>query len=70
LHDLVDAGPLGIRAILTEAGNTGENDVRLDLLELLIGNPKPLFDIRAEILHHHVAASDQFLQYFAGIRLL
>ena len=31
LRDLIDAGPLAIRAVLTEAGNAGEDDALVDL---------------------------------------
>ena len=41
LHDLVDAGPVLVGAVLAEGGNAGEDEARIDGLQRLVVEAKP-----------------------------
>ncbi len=54
MGDLIEAGTLVIRAILSETGDTAIDDARVDLAHALVIDAEPGFDIGTEILDHHV----------------
>ncbi len=62
LRDLVEAGPVGVRPVLAEAGNAGIDQARIDLGEGLVVDAEPLFHVGAEILHHDVGLLDHALE--------
>ena len=59
LGDLIEARPVAIGAVLTEAGNAGVDDALVDLAQRLVVDAEALFHVGAEILHHHVGLGDQ-----------
>ena len=62
LRDLIEARPVGIGAVLAEAGNAGIDDARIDLGERLVVDAEPLLHVGAEILHHDVGLLDHALE--------
>ena len=68
LRDLVEARPLGVRPVLAEAGNAGEHDALVDLLERLVIDAEAVLHIGAEVLDHHVGLFDQPLEHREPLR--
>ncbi len=54
LRDLVEARPSGIGPVLAEPRNATEDDLRVDLLEVLVVDLEPLLHVGPEILDHDV----------------
>ena len=54
LRDLVEARPARIGPVLAEPRNTTEDDLRVDLLEVLVVDLQPLLHVGPEVLDHHV----------------
>ena len=54
LRHLIDAGAIGIRSVLTEAGNRSVHDARIDGAHLLVIHAEPIFHIRPIIFQHDV----------------
>src|SRR5207237_4920666 len=59
LGDLIDAGLVGDRALLTEAGDTGQDDALVDAAQRLVVEAEPVLDVLAVVLDHHVGVLDQ-----------
>ena len=62
LRDLIKTRPLAVGAILTEAGNRGQDDARVDLAQRLVVDAKAELHIRAKVLHHHIGSLDQRIE--------
>ena len=62
LRDLVEARPLGVRPVLAEAGNAGEHDALVDLLQRLIIDAEAVLHVGPEVLDHDVGLFDQPLE--------
>ena len=54
LGDLIETGALGVGAVLAEAGDAGKDDAGVDGLQAFVIDAEAVFDIGAEIFHHHV----------------
>ena len=70
LHDLIDAGSIGVGAVLAEAGDAGQDDARVDATQPFVAEAEALLDGGAEVLHHHVAARHQPVEHGAAARAL
>ena len=68
LGDLIEAGPVSIRAGLAEAGNAGINEPRVDLRQRLVVDAKPLLHVRTEILDHDIGLLDHALERGQALR--
>ncbi len=62
LRDLIEARPVGVGAVLAEAGNAGIDEARIDLGERLVVDAEPLLHVGAEILDHDVGLLDHALE--------
>ena len=70
LGDLIEAGAVDIGSILSEAGNAGQDDLRVDLGELGIVDTEPLLDVGTEVLDDHIGPLDQFAEDGQAFRIL
>ena len=70
LRDLVKSGPIGQRPGLAKTGNAGKNQPRMRFAQGFVINTQPVFDIRTEILNHHISTLNQTLQGGNTIRCL
>ena len=59
LDDLIDPGPFAVGAVLSEAGNAGVDDGRIDRLDRLVIDAETMLDRNVEVLHHHVCLFGQ-----------
>src|SRR5262249_968217 len=54
LGDLIETRALSIGPGLSEAGNAGVDQPRIDRAERLVVDAQTMFDVGAEILDHHI----------------
>ena len=59
LRDLVVARASAFGSVVTETADGQDDQSRIDLRQPLVGNPKPVKDAGAEVLHEHVGAPDE-----------
>ena len=62
LRDLVDAGPITIRAALAEAGDAAVDQPRVDRLEILVVDAEAALDVGPVVLDHDVGLLHQLLE--------
>src|SRR5580658_5476188 len=53
LRDLIDAGTMPVRPVLTEAADAAVDDPRVDRLHILVGHLEAVFHLGAHILQDH-----------------
>src|SRR6266566_4293523 len=70
LRDLVEAWPVGVGTGLSEAGNAGIDELRIDLAELRIVDAEPPLHVRAKIFDHHVGLFHHALERGQGFGCL
>ena len=70
LRDLVEARPVGVGAVLAEAGDAGVNQLRIDLRQRLVVDAEALLHVGPEILDHDVGLLDHALERGDAFRLL
>src|SRR3974390_60581 len=58
LGDLVEAGAVAVGAVLAEAGDRAGQKPLVVLLRALVGDPKPVFHVRAEVFDHDIGLRD------------
>jgi hypothetical protein len=51
---LVEAGKFAVRTVLSEAGDRGQNDTRVDLAELFVTDTEPMLYVRAIVFDHDI----------------
>src|SRR6202011_190250 len=59
LGDLVDAGPVAVWPVLSEAADAAVHDARIDRADVVPGNAQPLLDGRPHVFDDHVGGFDQ-----------
>ena len=52
-------GRVAVGAVLAEAGDAGEDDARVDLLQRLVVDAEAVLHVGAVVLHHHVGGLRQ-----------
>ena len=62
LRDLIEARPVGVRAVLAEAGDAGIDQFGIDLRQRLVIDAEPLLHIGPEILDQHIGFLDHALE--------
>ena len=70
LRDLVEAGPVGVRPILAEAGDAGVDEARIDARQRLVVDAQALLHAGPEILHDHVRLLHHALERGEAFRRL
>ena len=66
LHDAVERGTRGVWAVLSEPGERGRDDGRVDLLERLVVYPQAFEDAGAEVVQHHVRLRGERVERLAS----
>ena len=54
MRDLIDARPLRIRSVLSEARDAAVNDARIDRRHRLVVDAEPVLHVGAVVLDHHI----------------
>lgn len=67
LRNLVEAGPLVVRAILAEAGNAAVDDARVDLAHALIVDAELGFHVGSKVLDDDVGLPGQPHEHFQAL---
>ena len=68
LGDLIHASAFPIRPGLTKAGDGGIDQPRIDSLQIIIGNAKPVLHLHAHILNQHIGIGGQLHQSCLAFR--
>src|SRR6202011_4463253 len=64
LRNLVEAGTIGIRAVLAEARDAGVDKPRVDRAQNLVVDAQPMLDAGAIVLDQHVSTLDEPFEDF------
>ena len=70
LGDLIEARPLGVRAVLTEAGKARVDEAGVERAECLVVDAEPVLHVGPVVLHHHVGLGGEALEDGDALRLL
>src|SRR5204863_5006010 len=70
LRDLIESGPLAIRAVLSEAGDAREHDPAVYLAQRCVVDAEPVFYVGPIVFDDDVRRLDQTEKDFAALRRL